>query len=362
MKIVFLLHSYHKFNQGGAELQIKYIANYLIANKFEVHYVFLHNETINYNDEGIELHSIKKTPLLDKIFGKISYYKKVMEKLNKIQPDIIYHRNLSTFALAAVSFCKKNNCKSFLHLAHEKDTQIDKINLNKKILSNTIHKYGKKYIIKNINKIIGQAKYQDTLLQKKFDRNCDLIIENMHPYPEEEIDKTDKITILWIANFKEWKQPEKFINLAKEFENKNVSFKMIGRSSKDERTIKLINEIDSINNLSYLGERPIKEVNQLLAKSHIFINTSLSEGFPNTFIQAWMREVPVISLNVNPDDILNKEKIGFCSGEDNQLKEDLKKLIKNKELRESMGEKAKFFSYNTYSIKNIEKIINLIKE
>ena len=71
-------------------------------------------------------------------------------------------------------------------------------------------------------------------------------------------------------------------------------------------------KVDS--NLQYLGEVSQDEVNRRLREGHILVNTSRYEGFSNTFVQAWMRRVPVVSLTVDPDNILVRENIGFCSG------------------------------------------------
>ena len=60
----------------------------------------------------------------------------------------------------------------------------------------------------------------------------------------------------------------------------------------------LMRSIEATPNLEYLGQRTHAEVNELLARAHIFVNTSTHEGFPNTFIQAWLREVAVVSLSV----------------------------------------------------------------
>jgi hypothetical protein len=44
-----------------------------------------------------------------------------------------------------------------------------------------------------------------------------------------------------------------------------------------------------VQNLEYVGPVSLEEVNVWLARSSIFVNTSLPrQGFPNTFIQAWL--------------------------------------------------------------------------
>jgi glycosyltransferase involved in cell wall biosynthesis len=360
MKILFLLHSYHKYNQGGAELQIKYIAEYLNEKGFDIHYLFLYKEEMDTVDNNIHLYSIKKSPLGEKLLGKFCYFNKVLDKLNHIKPDIVYHRNLSTFALPVVKYCKDNNCKSFLHLAHIQDVE-DILKINKKVVANILDRYGKKEILTKFDKVIAQAQYQDTLLQENFNRKSDLILPNMHPYPEEEIVKDKKIKVLWIANFKAWKQPEKFIKLAKACTDVNAEFIMIGRDSNDDRSKRLKENISKLNNLKYLGELPIEEVNQYLATSHIFVNTSISEGFPNTFIQSWMREVPAVSLHVDPDDVMSLNNIGFHSKTLEQMVVDVKRLINDSKLRKDMGSDAKEYANKMYSLKNIDKIIELIK-
>jgi len=137
----------------------------------------------------------------------------------------------------------------------------------------------------------------------------------------------------------------------------NAEFILIGRDYQD-----IMLNFAKNNNVTYHGELSIDAVNKELATAHIFINTSIAEGFPNTFIQAWMREVPVISLNVDPDNILTIHNIGFHSKTYDQLLKNTKELINNHQLRMKMGKNAKKFSFEKYSLKNIDTIIQLIKD
>ncbi|MFX1385557.1 MAG: glycosyltransferase, partial [Promethearchaeota archaeon] len=94
-------------------------------------------------------------------------------------------------------------------------------------------------------------------------------------------------------------------------------------------------------------------------RAKVFVNTSLSEGFPNSFNQAMNSSTPILSLNINPDDFIRKYQVGlFCNNDFNSLKENLSQLLKEEKLWNKYSENAYNYVYNEM---NIEKsIINWI--
>jgi glycosyltransferase involved in cell wall biosynthesis len=157
------------------------------------------------------------------------------------------------------------------------------------------------------------------------------------------------------------KQPELFLKLAVKIGNKaGITFLMIGRPPNRIQQKAFFEKIDTIPHLIYLGEIPNDKVNEYLCRSHIFVSTSLAEGFSNTFIQSWMRRLPVVSLNVDPDNIIKNEGIGFHSGCFEQMVEDVKKLIKDHRLRKILGNKAHKYATKNYSLQNIKKVADII--
>ena len=220
------------------------------------------------------------------------------------------------------------------------------------------------YGISKAETILVQSNNQKSMLKENFGREG-YLVPNFHPMlenPNAIIKEKTPIQVVWISNFKQLKQPELFLALAKEFRNHpELKFVMIGRPAGGASQKYLEVCINGLDNLKYLREQSNERINEILSESHILVNTSKYEGFPNTFIQAWMRKVPVVSLNVDPDDILKNRKVGFHSKNFEQMIMDLKKLIKDDNLREEMGERAQKYAYTKHSMKNIETVINLIK-
>ena len=252
------------------------------------------------------------------------------------------------------------------HIAHDSDVLPSKEQLSLGSIIRSIDKKILEYGVRSSHHIIAQTNQQAKYLRRFYERTPTEVIPNFHPLPRENIKKTNPVKIVWVANFKPWKQPEYFIRLARDLSNlgEKVECIMIGAPAPwaPDWQRSLENEIAEIDHLVYLGSRPFEEVNSILAKAYVFVNTSLYEGFPNTFIQAWMRKVPVVSLCVNPDGVLDQNKMGFCSGTYEKMLEKVVELIKNPALRDEMGERARVYAFEKHSEKNIANLIEILKK
>src|SRR5690606_8797949 len=71
--------------------------------------------------------------------------------------------------------------------------------------------------------------------------------------------------------------------------------------------------------------------------------------------------VPVLSLSVNPDALLDERRIGICAGSYAKLVNELARLIRDEPLRERMGEAARLHAAATYADKShLETLARLI--
>ena len=356
-KICFVMETHYDYAIGGAELQVKYILDYLAGlGRFDLYYICRTNRVDL--DENYKIYRVNgintKIPLFRDFF-------RVQTALNKIKPDIVYQRVGNAYTGMAAYYCRLNSAKMIWHISHEKELlpvkHILKLTTYRGIIDKRLLEYG----IRNTYAIIGQTRKQDELLQNRYNRSCNLIVSNFHPIPEGKITKKDSpLRIIWIANLKPIKRPEIFLDLVRRIPNKTVEFIMVGRNGSTTWHHNLMEKINATPNLTYLGEQPFSEVNKLLESVHLFISTSRMEGFPNTFIQAWMRKLPVISLEVDPDNIIKNYGIGYLAGSVDELTEHTIRLMNKREERETMGEKAQITALQLFPMSNIERIVKLI--
>jgi len=119
--------------------------------------------------------------------------------------------------------------------------------------------------------------------------------------------------------------------------------------------------IQNAPNLQYLGQKSHAEVNQLLARAHIFVNTSVHEGFPNTFIQAWLRDVVVVSLQVDPDHLLDRRGVGIVARSEAGLVTAVRELIDNPDVRAAYRERGRAHAIEHHSLRNADELVGLLR-
>jgi glycosyltransferase involved in cell wall biosynthesis len=356
MKKILFLGPPFEYLKGGAEYQYKILEQHL-SSKYEIYYIFRHSNSLREKKYITYDYRFKRKYKEGLYTDSLVIYRLI----KGLSPDIIYKRGINYISAIGVYYAKSHNANMVLHIAHQRNVERFRFQFKLNTIFELLNKGITKYVIRNASKIICQAKYQNILLKENYGKSCNLLLPNFHPTPESEIRKKLPVKIVWIANFKQWKQPELFVELAERFQNDyETKFIMIGRAAFGVWQDRIFEKLNRMSNIDYKGELSIDEVNRVLNESHIFVNTSKQEGFPNTYIQAWMRKVPVVALNCDPDDLIKKKGIGFHSKTFSQMVLDVKRLVKNQPLREKMGEKSSEIARTMFSDIHIKDFIRLI--
>ena len=154
--------------------------------------------------------------------------------------------------------------------------------------------------------------------------------------------------VVWVANIKATKNPDKYYELAGELAGIGVDFLMIGRIV-DPKYGYLADEIGRPGGFHYLGVKNPEEVNGILAGSLFMVHTCNREGFGNNFIQAWLQGKPTVSLYFDPEGIIERHRLGFLSRDLRQLVSDVRCLIIDNPLRLEMGQRARQFAEQSFN-------------
>lgn len=343
---------------GGSEYQAYLLAKVLRDYGHDVFFAgFGGHESGQYNLEGFKIYFLNTSRALRKLGDSyFLLYPQIKEIFRMERPDIVYSRSGSAIPGMLAKLSKKMGYKFIYGIAHDN-------RLNESFISagfrpfNQICYFLSLYGLKNANLVIAQTKYQKQILKTKYGING-LVIRNAHPIPKDALPKPKNLPkVLFVSNYRPFKRPELFVELASYFNkgHSNCRFIMIGRKGTDRFWREKIEPAINANcNLDHLGELSQDQVNKHLNEAHLLVNTSTAEGFSNTFIQAWLRKVPVASLIVDPDHLLSKKGLGLCAGGNiMQLINNVKQLIDDQVLRESMGEKAREYAINHHAIENV---------
>ena len=347
---------------GGAEYQINCLIDELAAtSRYEIFYL-ARLVDLAYVPHGYQIVQVGHTNRPPR-FGYITDAVPLYRALRHLHPDVIYQRVACGHTGIAAYFARRHGARMIWHVAHDSDVMRESVIDGGNPLRRLMEKASIRYGIRHVQGIVTQTRHQAQLLAANFGRQADAVIPNFQPPPVEPVDKADSVTVLWIGSLKPWKQPEAFVRLAAACRDlQAVRFVLVGGGSDGTRWHEgLMRQIGVTDNLEYVGALSQVEVNRALARAHIYVNTSLYEGFPNTFIQAWMREVPVLSLHVDPDGVLEREQLGGCAGSEPRLAQLVRKLVVNEPLRRAMGARCRGYANQHHSMANVGRLVELIE-
>jgi glycosyltransferase involved in cell wall biosynthesis len=361
-KICFAMKYLYQQRLGGAEVQAWLLAKQLAKSGHQVTYIAenLNNsskkiETI----EGVEIHWIPNRYYFD-ILNHSIYYK----TLKQISPDIIVHRYTSLYTGIIGKYAKLHNIhfiwictddgipfKNHFRQLQQRILKRTPKNLITKFITQSyasIRDRYKNYGMKYVTHPCVQNQDQYNFLLKNFGLKG-FFFHSGHEKPKS-IQPANPPLILWVGNLGPRKRPEIFIELAKQCSQLNLHFRMVGTHPDKALLDKLF--ADKSTNLEWKGALPLEETLAVFDQASILVSTSTYEGFPNTFVQAWLRGIPVISFGINPNQVVTKHNLGKIV---NSIPEAQQAIIQLSNDTSTERERIKQYAQQHHSIESVEK-------
>jgi glycosyltransferase involved in cell wall biosynthesis len=303
--------------------------------------------------EIIEEIVIHKTYKVDEGWPIIRFFhprlSSIFKALKKADADIYFQSCAGMMTGLVALFCKIYKKKFVFRTAHDTDCipghQLIKLWRDKKL-----YEYG----LRQANLISVQGENQKILLEKNYGINGFPVNMTVEVPTEIKADIKKDIDVLWVNNMRPFKRPEMCIEIAKSL--RNYKFFMIGGPCPgfDDYYKKILLLSQKVNNLSFLGPVPYSQINSYFSRAKLFINTSKTEGFPNSFLQAWIRKVPIISF-FDPDQLIKRHSLGTSPISIDTMRKDIVRLLSENKLRQRFGEGARKFVMKNYSPPQIAK-------
>lgn len=283
---------------GGAEVDLYYLATELVKdNSFEISFIVADYKQPQ--EEFIEnVRVIKTIDFKKPIQGAL----KIWDGLKSANADIYFLKCASPGVPLVAWFCKSHKRIFVYRLASllESDgTYISQHPILGRLFA---------WSLKRADLIFAQNAVDADNLTKTMGISS-YIIPNGHPLSTTLQQRRD--TILWVGRDDLIKRPEQFLDLAKAVPNEHFTI-VCQTLNNDQHYANLMAQAGAIPNLQFIRHVPFNRIDAYFQKAKLFVNTSQTEGFPNTFIQACKAATGILSLNVNPDGFLERFGCGIC--------------------------------------------------
>ena len=346
----------------GSHVQMFNLARAFAGRGLKVHYLC---QTRGRTEGEEEIHGLK-VHFLAAGRGVLSWVRDLrsyQRLLDLIGPDVVYQRGRSHLTYAAASWAK-NNGKLFVWGSNGEDS-CDFWKLTGLLKRSSRPVWQKAVLfpvmaaqdllihrgVRGAGRVVNQTEYQRARLWEHYRKPGVTLPSYFLPPPEKALEKEK--TVLWLANLSPGKQPELFLRLAEACgDNREWTFVLAGGTGNEAYFERLSRQAAALPNVQMVGAVPFEETDRYFGRAALFANTSRheAEGLPNTFIQAWFHQTPVLSLNHDPNGWIGRHKLGFCAHGDLDLwvKTGQALLSKEEELRD-MGEAAARFARETFA-------------
>lgn len=356
MRFCAISKVYPKDIPGGAEYQAYLICRELARRGWETHYVATSaGENSTEMDDNIVVHRLD------------GGYKSAISTIMGVDADFHYFNLLAQMPLSTL-IQRRTGTPSLYHVSSDAVCLPRFSNWPGEEFSSVYRQF--KYqlqlafwrsLIHRQAFVFTQKREQADLLEKNHGVKS-RILRTGQPIPPRPFEKADPPIVLWLATLKPLKQPERFVDLAEQCKDLDCRFWLVGRPINSEIESRILDRVELLDNLTYKGGCDIHESNQYFQKASVFVNTSVLEGLPNTFIQSWLRETPVVSLQADVEDQLGQGTGGCLAKTQEKLVECTQRLMEDESLRQSIGRDARKMARDNFDIQQVVDTIESVME
>jgi glycosyltransferase involved in cell wall biosynthesis len=222
-----------------------------------------------------------------------------------------------------------------------------------------------RYGVRSADAVISQTEKQRRLMLENFGRETVLIRNGIPirpaggpngaaaPPPPDREGRGGALDpgFLWVGRFQPSKRPELLLDAVRALPGER--FTVIGGYAGNERYASgITGALKRLSNVEHIPFVPPAEMDAYYRGARALINTSALEGFPNTYLHSWANGVPVITIDMDPDDIIAKNGIGIVAGSFERFVEAVRNFRSETAARSEMSAKAAAYVRANHDIRD----------
>ncbi len=277
---------------GGAEVQQCALARLLASNGYRVSMIsFDYGQPSPTVVDGITVHKAFRpdagVPVLRFLHPRLSTMWRVLREVNA---DVYYQRSSAMWTGVVAEFCRRHGKRSIYAGASDRD-----FDLGREQIAHARDKWIYRHGLARVDRIVAQNAFQVESCRRNHRREA-VLIPSCYELPSgRKALHADRV--LWVGTIHDYKRPEWLLDIAERLPQRR--FVVVGGPSVGSDRSGYFDAIrqraEGLANVEFTGFLPLAEVEKQFDRARLLVSTSVYEGMPNVFLQAWARGVPTVA-------------------------------------------------------------------
>lgn len=311
---------------GGVERQTSLMARWLAAHGYETSLLTVDEGQAD--EEIVDGVRVIKMCSVDSGLPGLRFFHPRWTSLNRAlrRADAdLYYQNCAEYVTGQIAlWCGRRGRKFVYSSASDLDCTPGLPDI-KKWRVRVLYRYG----LLHADRIVVQTRKQQGMLLNGFGLNSTVLPmpcpgPSSAEYRAPEPPRYDSSRVLWVGRICPEKCPERLLELARLCPS--VNFDVVGPADDSEYAREICNRARVLPNLTLHGAMPRVRMPEFYQSSACLCCTSVLEGFPNTFLEAWSFGLPVVST-FDPDRLIAERRLGIAAEDAAGLAAGIQRLL-----------------------------------
>lgn len=336
---------------GGIETMLVFLAKALVREGCEVSLItYDHDQPVRQLFDDVTVLKSFNPDVGVRGLRIVSHAKQLWSTMKEADADVYLQMGAGVETALVALGCRgheKKNGKHFVFcLAHDR-------NFGESLRAGRLGWEGKayRYGLRQADLIVSQTQHQREELQKAVGLDSEVITIAAAASASDNGGAADSKGasngILWAGRIVPVKRLEWLLEVARRCPEYQFDVAGAPNTSSDYAS-KVVQEAQGLSNVKLHGRVGAAQMDRLYQKAQLFCNTSISEGFPNTYPEAWSHGLPVVAT-FDPDGIIARQGLGRISSDVDGLVNGIQELLGDEQTYNQASRAARHYYDENHS-------------